>query len=174
MSTSAGSTRCAIWLADNGVLEAAVMVLAANPCKLPINPPAAAPAASATAPVVISPRLWLRRGGGGGSLAYPAQPGYGSEVWLMGVALNSMPQRGYVLSLRFEHRFQTWRRAEGNRLLSRKFPEGLLKAFRFAGSSPAASSSCSSSAAPSHSRAASPIRAGTRSRDRRISHAVPL
>jgi hypothetical protein len=33
---------------------------------LPINPPNAAPAASATAPVAISPRLWLRRGGIGG------------------------------------------------------------------------------------------------------------
>ena len=38
---------------------------------VPINPPAAAPAASATAPVTISPRLWFRRGGGGGSLANP-------------------------------------------------------------------------------------------------------
>ena len=68
-STSAGSTRCAIWLADSGDLEAAVIVLAVSPCELPISPPAAAPAASATAPVTISPRLWFRRrGGGGGSL----------------------------------------------------------------------------------------------------------
>ena len=48
------------------VLEAAVAVLAVSPCELPISPPAAAPAASATAPVTISPRLWFRRGGGGG------------------------------------------------------------------------------------------------------------
>ena len=68
-STSAGSTRCAIWLADSGDLEAAVIVLAVTPCMLPINPPVAAPAASATAPVRISPRLWFRRGGGGGALA---------------------------------------------------------------------------------------------------------
>ena len=67
-STSAGSTRCAIWLADSGVLEAAVIVLAVSPCELPINPPTTAPAASATAPVTISPRLWFRCGGGGGTL----------------------------------------------------------------------------------------------------------
>jgi hypothetical protein len=35
---------------------------------LPINPPSAAPAASATAPVTISPRLWFLRGGIGGTL----------------------------------------------------------------------------------------------------------
>jgi len=69
MSTRAGSTRDAIWLADNGVLEAAVIVLAVTPCVLPINAPAVAPAASATAPVRISLRLWFRRGGGGGALA---------------------------------------------------------------------------------------------------------
>ena len=39
---------------------------------LPISPPTAAPAASATAPVMTSPRLWFRRGGGGGSLACQA------------------------------------------------------------------------------------------------------
>jgi len=38
MSTSEGSTRCAIWLADSGVLEAAVIVLAVSPCELPISP----------------------------------------------------------------------------------------------------------------------------------------
>jgi hypothetical protein len=60
-------------------LETAVAVVAVAECMPPINPPAAAPAASATAPVAISPRVRLRRGGGGGgSLAYPAQPGYGS------------------------------------------------------------------------------------------------
>ena len=53
------------------VLEAAVAVLTEVRCRLPISPPAAAPAASATAPVTISPRLWFRRGGGGGSLAKP-------------------------------------------------------------------------------------------------------
>ena len=65
-STSAGSTRLAISLEVSVVLETAVAVVAVSPCELPINPPAAAPAASATAPVTISPRLWLRRGGGGG------------------------------------------------------------------------------------------------------------
>src|SRR6202035_576658 len=75
-STSAGSTREAIWLADSVVLEVAVTAPAAVWSMLPINPPNAAPAASATAPVAISPRLWLRRGGIGGTLPYPGPPAY--------------------------------------------------------------------------------------------------
>ncbi len=73
MATSAGSTRSAIWLAESTVLEVAVAVPAGTRFTLPSNPPAAAPAASATAPVRINPRLWFRRrGGGGGSPAKPA------------------------------------------------------------------------------------------------------
>ena len=70
-STSPGSTRDAIWLVESTVLEVAVAVLTEVGCRPPISPPAAAPAASATAPVMISPRLWFRRGGGGGSVAKP-------------------------------------------------------------------------------------------------------
>src|SRR5215471_12019532 len=51
----------------------------------------------------------------------------------MGVTLNSLPQRGFVLSLRCEHRFQTLSETEGKPPPSRKFPEGLLKTFRFTG-----------------------------------------
>ena len=68
MSTRAGSTRWAIWLALSTVFEVAVAVPTTPLFMLPISPPAAAPAASATAPVMIRPRLWLRRGGGGGAL----------------------------------------------------------------------------------------------------------
>src|ERR1700736_1923722 len=92
----------------------------------------------------------------------------------MGLAPNSLPRCGLVLSLRFDHRFRTLRRAKGYPPLSCKFPEGLLKTFRFAGARPAPSLSWSSGPAPSHSRTASPTRVGTRSRDRRISHGVPL
>ena len=67
-STNAGSTREAIWLADSVVLDVAVAVPATPWFMLPINPPNAAPAASATAPVTISPRLWFLRGGIGGTL----------------------------------------------------------------------------------------------------------
>src|SRR5712691_12644868 len=88
----------------------------------------------------------------------------------MGLAPNSRPRCGIVLSLRFDYRFRTLRGAKGYPPLSRKFPEGLLKTFRFAGSH-----STSSRSTPSrHSRTASPTRAGTRSLDRRTSHAVPL
>ncbi len=72
ISTRAGSTRLAISLADSDVFEVAVAVPTTPWFMLPINPPAVAPAASASAPVMIKPRLWLRRGGGGGSLAKPA------------------------------------------------------------------------------------------------------
>src|SRR5580704_5315888 len=65
-STSAGSTREAIWLADREVLDVAVTMPAAVWSILPINPPSAAPPASATTPVTISPRLRFRRGGIGG------------------------------------------------------------------------------------------------------------
>src|ERR1700757_4257237 len=83
----------------------------------------------------------------------------------MGVGLNSLPRCGYVRSLQVEDRLRTLRRAEGYPLVSRRFPESLLKAFRF---------TRSRWISPSHSRSASPARAGTRSRDRRTSHAVPL
>ena len=59
MSTRAGSTRLAISLADSDVFEVAVAVPTTPWFMLPISPPAAAPAASATAPVMIRPRLWL-------------------------------------------------------------------------------------------------------------------
>ena len=66
-STSAGSTREAIALLDSTVLEVAVAVPATVWPMLPISPPTAAPPASATAAVMASPRLWLLRGGIGGS-----------------------------------------------------------------------------------------------------------
>ena len=66
-STSAGSTREAISLEDSAVLDVAVTVPATPWFMLPTNPPSAAPAASATAPVAISPRLRLRFGGIGGT-----------------------------------------------------------------------------------------------------------
>lgn len=74
MSTRAGSTRWAIWLALSTVFEVAVAVPTTPWFMLPISPPAAAPAASATAAVMTSPRLWLRCGGGGGALAKPVPP----------------------------------------------------------------------------------------------------
>ena len=67
-STSAGSTREAIWLDVSAVLDVAVTVPATVWSMLPINPPSAAPAARATTPVTTSPRLRLPRGGIGGSL----------------------------------------------------------------------------------------------------------
>src|SRR5208337_4519027 len=88
-----------------------------------------------------------------------------------------------VLSLRFDDRPPTLGGAEGNPQLGRKFPEGLLKTFRFTGWRPAPScpdpscpvpSSSGMSSPASHSRTASPTSAGTRSLDRRTSQAVPL
>src|ERR1700744_4185788 len=81
-STRLGSTRAAIWLVVSTVSEVAVAVFDDVVFMLPIRPPTAAPAASATTPVMASPRLWLRRGGGGGALAkpypgpYAGPPGY--------------------------------------------------------------------------------------------------
>src|ERR1700735_3264621 len=75
-STRLGSTRLAIWLVDSTVLDVAVAVLVVVVFVLPIRPPTAAPAASATTPVMASPRLWFRRGGGGGAPAKPAPAPY--------------------------------------------------------------------------------------------------
>lgn len=67
-STSAGSTREAIWLVDSMVLETAVAVPAAPVFMLPISAPACGSAASAVPAVMASQRLWCERGGGGGTL----------------------------------------------------------------------------------------------------------
>src|ERR1700678_3963290 len=69
-STRPGSTREAIWLVDSTVLEVAVALPVDVVFVLPMPTPTAAPATSATAAVITNLRLWFRRGGGGGALAY--------------------------------------------------------------------------------------------------------
>ena len=123
-------------------------------------------------------RVPVRRDSPGRSGAVLTRSGRRSGSWV----LPSTPCRmaASSLSLRSDNRFRTLRGAKGSRLLSSKFPEGLLKTFRFTGSRPAPSRpapsqpSSGASAPVSHSRTASLTRAGTRSLDRRTSQAVPL